>query len=134
MGQLQLAEVDRNPRDRTRYGNSDVPAVLPEACTRAIIEESAAGKISGPKRSRSASPARSTGSRPGSNPLGARTTLKHPFDFGRIDVHPARDDHVPLAIVEKQIAVGIEVSDVTARDQLVDFDGAITAHVIVEIR
>ena len=67
--------------------------------------------------------------------LNAGTALKHSFDFGWIDIHPARDDHVPLAVVEEQIAIGIEVADVAASDETVDFDGAavIVAAVVVEI-
>src|SRR5260221_7949632 len=37
---------------------------------------------------------------------------EHRFDFRRIDVHAARDDHVALAIAEEEIAVGIEIAHV----------------------
>ena len=33
----------------------------------------------------------------------------------RVDVHPARDDHVGLAVREVQVAVGVEVADVAER-------------------
>src|SRR5207244_3350445 len=68
--------------------------------------------------------------------VNARTALKHGLDFRGIDIDPAGDDHVALAVVEKQIAVGIEVADVATGDQSVDLDGAaiVVTAVIVEIR
>src|SRR5688500_7508859 len=37
------------------------------------------------------------------------------LDFLRVDVHPARDDHVALAVGQEQVAVGIDIPDVAER-------------------
>src|SRR5580692_9592175 len=34
------------------------------------------------------------------------------LDLGRVDVDPARDDHVALAVAQVEVAVGVEVADV----------------------
>src|SRR5690606_34609896 len=41
------------------------------------------------------------------------------LDFGGVDIDAARDHHVALAVAQKQIAVGVEVADVTDADQAV---------------
>src|SRR5262245_19468224 len=45
--------------------------------------------------------------------LHAGGSMQHRFDFRRIDVDPARDHHVALAVAHKQIAVLVEVANVT---------------------
>ena len=37
---------------------------------------------------------------------------QHPFDFRRIDINAARDNHVDLAVTQIQIPVFIEITDI----------------------
>src|SRR5215472_13406840 len=41
------------------------------------------------------------------------------LDLGRVDIDPARDDHVAAAVTEEQVAVLIQVTDVPHGEHLV---------------
>src|SRR5262249_56439024 len=53
------------------------------------------------------------------------------FDLGRIDVDPAGDHHVALAVAQEQVAVGIDVANVARGDETVAFDGGAGGRQIV---
>ena len=57
------------------------------------------------------------------------------LDLGGIDVDPARDHHVALAVAQEQIAVGVEIADVADADEAVapGFRTGRRVAVIVEI-
>src|ERR1700692_4640994 len=44
--------------------------------------------------------------------------LEHCLDLGRIDVHPARDDHVGLAVADVDVTLIVAVSDVPHRVEI----------------
>src|SRR5216117_1435228 len=44
------------------------------------------------------------------------------LDFGGIDVDPARDHHVALAITDEDIAVLVDIADIAGGDEAVAFD------------
>ncbi len=47
-----------------------------------------------------------------------RVAGKLGLDLGRVDVHPARDDHVAAPVAQEQVAVGVQVADVADGEQL----------------
>ncbi len=42
------------------------------------------------------------------------------FDLGGVDVHPARDDHVDLAVAEEEIPIRIQISEVSDGEEVTD--------------
>src|SRR4029077_20814037 len=47
---------------------------------------------------------------------------QHGLDLGRIDVHPARDHHVGLAVADVEVAVAVEIADIADRNEPVAVD------------
>src|ERR1700736_3285637 len=66
----------------------------------------------------------------------AGNRMQRGFDFGRIDVDPARDHHVALAVADEDVAVLVDVADIARGDKTVALDlGAFFRLVVVgEVR